>query len=145
MSAVAVPPTKTFAARPPIVPPITTNFNGDSSPEEEPYHKILIEDVRALLRSCARIQYDPTVDPGIMLRLVEQRKRMLRRELDAERMLMPEIVPPALMAAFPQEYAWDESDVVQTYIRLLSELDSAAERINTEFRAKNMPLPTSQN
>jgi hypothetical protein len=145
MSAVAVPPTKNFAARPPIVPPIITSFNGDSSPEEEPYHKILIEDVRQLLRSCKRVGVDPRLDPDMMMRLIDQRKRMLQRELDAERMLMPEIMPPALMAAFPQEFAWDESDVVQTYIRLLSELDSAAERINTEFRAKNMPLPTSQN
>lgn len=144
MSAVAVPPTKTFAARPPIVPPIVTNFNGDSNPEEEPYHHILIEDVRGLLRTCARIQYDTRLDPGMLLRLIEQRKRMIQRELDAERMLMPEIVPPSLMAAFT-DYAWDENDVTQTYIRLLNELDSAADRINSEFRAKNMPLPTSQN
>lgn len=143
MSAVAVPPTKPFAGRPPLVPPIVTNFDGDSGHEEEPYHHLLIEDVRSLLRTCARTQYDARLDPGMLLRLIEQRKRMIQRELDVERLLAPEIMPPALMASFASDFGRDDSDVTQTYVRLLSELDSAAERINTEFRAKNMPLPTS--
>lgn len=144
MSAVAVPPTKPFAARPPIVPPIVTNFDGDSGHDEEPYHRLLIEDVRNLLRSCARTQFDPRLDPGMLLRLIEQRKRMIQRELDVERLLAPEIMPPAVMASYAADFGRDESDVTQAYVRLLSELDSAADRINREFRAKNLPLPTSQ-
>ncbi|MGV3617166.1 MAG: hypothetical protein ACO1SV_17710 [Fimbriimonas sp.] len=142
MSAVAVPPTKTFPTRPPIVPPVITNFNGDSGHEEEPYHNLLAEDVRGLLRRCARTHFDPQIDPRMLLRLIDQRKRAIQRELDVHRMLTPEIMPPPFMAAFANDLREDD-DVVQTYIRLLSDLDAADERIREEFRAKNVPLPPS--
>lgn len=142
MSTVAVPPTKTFGSRPPILPPQLTTYSGGSD-DRDPYDRVLVDDVKYLLREIRRIHWSGYFSPMTALRLIQQRTSAVSRELDMHRMLATEVLPPTFMADLMDDESEDEARVVRTYVYLLGELAEAKDAILSQLRAQNGSADTS--
>jgi hypothetical protein len=134
MGTIAFPNPKPGASRPPLPPSLWTAFNPDDEGQQrEPYHKVLAESVRQLLKA---VRYDEVESMPLMRRLIQQRKEIILRELGCERMMASEPMPPLLSNYYILEMA-EEDEPVRVYKKLLSQLDEAAERIDLRLKELN--------
>ena len=139
MCAVAFPQPKPSSMRPPIVPPSITGF-GQADGEPDPIDRMLVENALHLVKQVRTA--DPDSYP-LLLRLIDQRKQMLNVELSLARMIAPEPMPPLLTNFYSLDNLGDEDNVVQTYVRVLSELDEAEKFIRAQFVEINLEAPAS--
>lgn len=127
MSTLAIPMPKPAGGRPPFGgPPTRTSF--DPRPDEggEPVHRRIIESVRQVLVACTTATTD---NVPVLLRMIAQRKQMVERELAMLRMFDEEVLPPTISNFYSLDFLSDEDEVERVYVRLLSELDTASNRI----------------
>jgi hypothetical protein len=91
-------------------------------------HKVLADSVRFLLRHLARCGSD---ELPLMLSLVRERKALIEKELQFERMLIPDIatLPPLLKNLYSLEFMFEETEVVREYSRLLESLYEAEQSV----------------
>jgi hypothetical protein len=143
MSATIAPPTKPYAGRPPITPPIETTFDGMGDDTPEPMHRQLAANVTRLLRSVATW---PDEELPLLMRLLEQRTRMVEQALGVERMMDSDQLPPS---AFGPAFAADflgpqENEAVRTYLGLLQSLYDAILRTRRKIGLLKDLLPSSE-
>jgi hypothetical protein len=142
MSAVALQ-VQTSGARPPIFPPIHTAFDPGSDGAREPYHKVVAESVRQLLKA---IKDSDVHGLPLLRQLIDQRKRLVESELRLERMMQPDVVlPPLLKGMYSLDFLAQEDEPVRTYTRLLNELDEAAAKIDRMLSDHKWEAPASLN
>ena len=142
-AATLLPPTKPSGARPPIEPPRTTTF--DSSPDDRnvPRYKLLADSVNQLLRS---MKTWPDEDLILLLRLLEQRRVTVEKELAMERMFNGASLPPW---SFSGHATLDflikpESEATTTYLGLVDSLESAIRTIRLKIGLLKDLLPPSE-
>jgi hypothetical protein len=140
MSAVTFPPTRTAGHRPPMPPSIQTGFGGFEDQSNEPYHKVLTESVKQLMKAIR--ESEPEGLP-MMLKLVQQRKKLVEEELHFERMFSSEPLPPLLSNLYSLEFLGTEEEPVSIYLRLLNTLDDAEARLNQRIQELNQESPAS--
>jgi hypothetical protein len=128
MSSVAIPLPKPAGLRPPFGPPPNrTTFDSRPGDHEEPIHRRIADSVDQVLKACKNADEDSA---PLLIRLIEQRKRIVEQELAMLRMFEPKPMPPLLANLYTLDFLSDDSDVEHIYVRLLEELDRAAEKIN---------------
>lgn len=127
MSSVAIPLPKPAGIRPPFGgPPSRTTFDNSSGENRDPIHRVIADSVQQVLNACKTADAESA---PLMLRLIEQRKRSVERELSVLRMLDPKPMPPLLTNMYVVDLVTDDSDVEAVYVRLLNDLDSVALRM----------------
>ncbi|HSI73284.1 MAG TPA: hypothetical protein VK934_08905 [Fimbriimonas sp.] len=142
MSAVALP-VKPAGARPPIFPPIHTAFDPGSDGAPEPYHKLVAESVRQVMKA---IRTSDLTGLALLRQLIDQRKRLIESELRLERMMQAEpVLPPLLKGLYSLDFLGNEEEPVRLYTRLLNELDDAAAKIDRILADQNREASTSLN
>jgi hypothetical protein len=143
MSAILTPPTKNFGARPPIFPPTTTTFAGGSDDNHIPRYRVIAESVEKLVQS---VKSWPDEDTALLLRLLEQRAQMVEKELEAERLLLIQELPPTVFGdAFPLDYLFNaETEAVGAYLGLLGTLYDSILRVRRKLSLLKDLLPSSE-
>jgi hypothetical protein len=145
MSATLIPPTKTFGARPPIIPPTLTTFDGMGDDNRQPRHRVIADSVERLLQS---VPSWPDEDLALLLRLLEQRTSMVEHELGLERLFdsLPCPLPPSIFGdAFPLDFVFDaKTEAETTYVGLLHSLDEAILRVRRKIGLLKDLLPSSE-
>lgn len=128
MSNVAIPMPKPAGGRPPFGPPPTkTSFDSRPDDQGDPLYKRIIESVEQVLIACKGADVEHA---GLLLRMIGQRKRMVERELAMTRMFDTETLPPLLTNLYVLDFLGDDNDIETVYIRLLNELEAAANKIH---------------
>ena len=135
MSSVAIPLPKPSSLRPPLGPPPNlTTFDSRPGDNDEPFYKKIADSVDQVIKSCK------SADAGsaeLMLRLIEQRKRIVEQELAMLRMFDPKPMPPLLSNLYALDFLSDDNDVERIYVRLLDDLDSAAAQMISLLAERN--------
>ena len=141
MHAIPYPQPRTSGGRPPIDPPTTTTF--DSSPEgfEEPAWRLISDSVKTILQHAAKA--DGWQLPMI-LTLLRERKRMVMRELNFERMFMPDLMPPLIENMYSMEHTFEENHAIRVYNALLDRLEEAESCVIAKMKDQNIELPPSE-
>lgn len=141
MSATLIPPTKTAGARPPILPPISTTFDGAPDDEGDSVDRLVEDGVRRLLRT---VEHTPDERLPILYGLLAVRKQWLEREIATERLLESPELPPAMFNYLMLDTLLEpENDVVARYLRLIAELEDGMARVARKMREKNVPSVAS--
>lgn len=137
MSSVAFPMPKPAGGRPPMGPPTTTAYDAKPGDEGDPIYRRLADSVVVVL-NMAKAGPDELslVGMQMILRLLEQRKRMVEVELSALRMMMPATLPPLLTNLYSLDYAFEDTEVERLYVRLLEEVDEASARLKRIIRER---------
>ncbi len=143
MSAILIPPTKTFGARPPHKPPTRTTFDGGPDDHRDPRHRVIADSVERLIQSVATW---PDEDLPLLLRLLEQRMFMIEKELGVERMLNSDELPPTVLGdAYSLDYLFvSETDAVSTYVTLLDKLYDSILFVRRKIGLLKDLLPSSE-
>lgn len=130
MSSVALP-TKTSGFRPPIKPPVGIALDpfGDD-PERLP--QVLAESVRLIIRDAQR-----SSGPRLVTyrQLLLRRKEQVEKELQFERMIGNEPLPPLLSNFYSLDFLGEENASVTGYVRLLQVIDSALSKLERRIAA----------
>jgi hypothetical protein len=128
MSSVAIPLPKPASLRPPFGPPPSrTSFDSRPGDHEEPIHRRIADSVDQVLKECKKATAE---DVPLLMRLIDQRRRIVEQELAMLRMFEPRAMPPLLSNLYALDFLSDDNDVERIYVRLLTDLDRAAERMN---------------
>jgi len=141
MSAIPIPQPRTAGGRPPFEPPTKTTYDSSPGDSPEPMHKVLADSVRILLKHVGQCEQEQL---PLMLRLVQDRKEMIYKELDFERMIAPDSLPPLLKNLYTLDFLFDESEVVKLYDRLLESLYDAERAILAKIGDQNKDVPASE-
>jgi hypothetical protein len=142
-AATYLPPTKPSGARPPFDPPRTTTF--DSSPEDHsvPRYKLLADSVNNLLKSAKTW---PDEDLILLLRLYEQRRTTIEKELAMERMFEEQALPPVLFNGVSSLdfLLKPENEAIAVYVNLLDTLQTAIRGVRLKMGLLKDLLPPSE-
>jgi len=103
--------------------------------------KVLGNSVQMLLKACDNPRADSI---PLLLRLIDQRKRLIERELEVERMLRPEPMPPLLTNLYSLEFLREEDKTVREYVRLLDALDHTAMRLQKIGELNRLLAPSEE-
>jgi len=126
MSNLAIPIPKTAGGRPPFSgPPSRTTFDSRPDDSGEPIHKRIRDSVMQVITACK--DADGELVP-VLLRMIAQRKQMVEKELTMLRLMEDEPLPP-LLANFYVVDLNDDSEIERLYVRLLDDLETAANNI----------------
>jgi len=141
-AATLIPPTRTQGARPPIVPPTRTTFDGTPGDHDESPEKLLSDSIYRLLRT---IENTPSDRLHLLLGLLEHRKTWLEREVTMERVFdSPSLPPPAFNFLMLGEILEAENSRVKTYLRLIQALEDGIDRVRAKIRELNVPSFASE-
>lgn len=123
--------TKPFAYRPPIVPPISTTFDGRSGGEPGDSDSQYLEVVEQILANAKRVH--TRGQAMLYVRVAQNAKYWGERILAARRGVSPDSLPPPCFMVFEAEAPFVEEDPLTTAIALrLNELD----RLILELKSK---------
>ena len=139
MSAVALP-TKSCGSRPPLPPSIATTFGPFGNDGPEPIHKLIVDDVRMIIKHSAAVAPESA---ETVRELLLARRRMVERELYFERLLASEPLPPLLTNLYSLDLLGKEEGPAPIYVRLLGEIDYAIENLDERIFALNSAAPAS--
>ncbi|AIE88022.1 hypothetical protein [Fimbriimonas ginsengisoli] len=113
--------------RPPLGPPPgRTTFDSRPGDHDEPLHKRIADSVQEVVNACKYAEPD---DVPYLNRLIHQRKRLVEQELSMLRMMAPVVMPPLISNLYMLDFLNEDNDLERVYVRLLEDLDLAAERI----------------
>lgn len=123
MSATLIP-TKTAGERPPILPPVTTTFDGASGDDGDSALDWMRDNVRSAIRHADAASGDKIEGALAALRL---RRNWVNADLDGMRMLFDYPIPS--VEGFSMDYLLNRGGRVETaLLNLLGQLDEAIAR-----------------
>jgi hypothetical protein len=140
LSVAAIP--KTGGARPPILPPIYTNFDPTPDDSREPTHKVIADSVNRLVKLVAQT---PDEHLETMLDLIRQRRRWIENELATMRLLERPALPPAIADLLTMDpYSGFDDPMVRHYQRLLNVLDDSIKDVQARLWVQKQDIFTSE-